>query len=366
MENTLALKYKILTATVVVAVAVVGVFLYLQYNQTKKASMILELNEKYATAKALQASGDYTGAINAFTPLVKYATDKATEGRLKMTIATNLSLRNQGDDKTDSIQLYKEVYNDQSMPAKERAAALTSLAGVMNGGNESFYKTYFNDPPFKDFPYATAYLKILQLADEINPNSYTEYLIAGNYYAPLLNNNISIGTTTPEQVAKTIQEYIKKADSLAISDQSSYRPAIMLKSYYLRATAMNASSKVLKNISLEDRENAFKLIMVKGAPYEQGNNYDAMVMVLKGRFSYASFMMKNFSKSRYPDILNILKPFGLIATSTESSSIFIRSQFSLFFSPTRIGADRRKLNADNLAKISQEFKDFFANLELKL
>ena len=371
MQNRLRSTILIILGIVLVVSA--GFFFYTKDDyQNQDNNTMAVYNEKYQGAQALQNSGDYSGALDAFSALLKSAPDKASEGKLKIFIAANLFARNQGDDQAKSIAMYKEVWNDPQMPAYVRAKVLTDLAGVVRKKDESFYKTYFAEKPFSDFLPASGtssskmsavYLKMLELSDETFPNSYAEYLIAGNYYAPLLANGVPIGTTTPEQVAKIIQDYVKKADILAPTDESTYRPEIIVQRYLYRSIAINGSSSVLKNISFIEREDALKLALSKGAPYENSNDYATKAVIMSVRFFYAQFLNRNIGKERYSDIVTLLKPFGDAVSGSDPSFKATRAGFMDLV--TRPDTDFKKMNAIALAKISPEFKDFLTSLGLK-
>ncbi|OGM93831.1 hypothetical protein A2935_04105 [Candidatus Wolfebacteria bacterium RIFCSPLOWO2_01_FULL_47_17b] len=367
-------RYKILVVLGIVFVVAAGFFLYTKYGyQNQDNNTMAVYNEKYQGAQAFQNSGDYSGALDAFNALLKSVPDKASEGKVKIFIAANLFARNQGDDQAKSIAMYKEVWNDPLVPAYVRAKVLTDLAGVViRSKDESFYTSHFNEPPFSDFLPASGtssskmsivYLKILELSDETFPNSYAEYLIAGNYYAPLSANDIPVGTATPEQVAKIMQDYVKKADILAPTDESTYKPEIIVQRYLYRSIALNGSNRILKNISLAEREDALKLALSKGAPYENGNDYATKAVIMDVRFFYAQFLNRNIGKERYSDIVTLLKPFGGAVSGSDPSFKATRARFMDLV--TRSDTDFKKVNALALAQISPEFKDFLTSLGLK-
>lgn len=368
MQNRFSSTILILLG-IVLAVSI-AFLLYTRYSYQGGIDTMTAFNEKYEEGKILQGSGDYTKAVDVFTGILKDVPEKRDEGYLKIFIAGNLFLRNEGDDQAKSIQTYKEVLNDPEMPAYVKAKVLTDLAGIVNKKDESFYRAYFSEKPFSDFLPASGtsgskmsavYLKMLQLSDETFPNSNAEYLIAGNYYTPLLVNNTLPGSTTPQQAAKIIQEYVKKADLLAPSDESSYKPQIVVQRYFFRALAMNASSRILENISTTEREAAFKLALEKGMPYENTSDYPTIAAVMKTRFYYANFLMEFFGKDRYPEIVTVLQPFGKASSGSDQSFKLTRAAFitSVAMKPS---SDFVRTRALSLAKISPEFSQFLTSL----
>lgn len=358
----------IIISTVAVLVVAGGV-LYYRNDKAQKEKQVL-IQRQYQDAKAIHRSGDNTEAINAFNSLINTAPDQATLGKAKILKATNLYLRNEGDDIAQGVKLYKEVINDRSFPPYVRALALNSVATIVRGEDETFYRLYFSEPPFNNFSAESGkgrfsvfpiYLKILELSDETFPNSFAEYAIAGNYYAPLLTNNVSIGTTTPEQAAKIMDNYIKKAD--VANDEQMYSPNVTLERYLYRAIAINTIGRTLKKDNLDEREKAFKLILEKGAPYEIGSEDLSRFIVMNGRFFYANFLSQNFGKERYSDISNILKPFEEATSVTDSSFKTTRLRFAKLQNVT--DNDPVKKMALSLAKVSPEFKDFLLSVGFK-
>ncbi len=330
----------------------------------------MDFNQKYQNANTLQDSGEYTKAIDVFKKILASSPDKAYEGKVKILIADNLHSRNQEGDTAESVRIYKEVVHDTETPAYVRAMALIGLAFVVRGESETFYKTYFTEEPYAFFlpttgtesaKISTAYLRLLQLSDVTSANSYAEYLIAGAYYAPLLINKNLPGTTTPQQAAKIMQEYVKKADILISLDESLYKSNIILARYFYRAVALNASNRILNNVSLQEREDAFKMVLKKGESDESSSNSQAVSWLMWGRFYYANFILEYFDKKRYPDIVDILEPF---TKATSGSDALYRATRIRFISSLTSGSGNEfaRTRAVALAKISPEFAEFLTSI----
>lgn len=361
----------LLSVLLILLLGAAAISLYILYGSSPRSNTesLMIFQEKYNDAKALHNVDDYNSALDAFRKLAQEAPDKASEGKANIFVAANLFARNQGDDRAGSIQLYMSILNDPAMPAYVRAKVLTELAGIAKVVDPSSYALYFNNTPFRDFlPVSgsnsartnAAYLKLLELSDETHPNSYAEYLIAGNHYAPLLVNNNLIGDTTPEQAARMMQDYIQKADALAPSDESSYRPRIQVERYFYRALALTASNRVLQNIPLANIENAYKLVLNKGEPYAGASDPGTMSMVMRGRFYYANFLMEFFGQERHADIVALLKPFAAASVGTDAAYTQTRTGFMRTF--VNGTSNFLKERAAALAEISPEFKQFLTGI----
>src|SRR6185436_20414817 len=100
------------------------------------------------------------------------------------------------------------------------------------------------DPPFSTFAptkgsdalkVSTAYLKLLEMANQIQPTSYAYYAIAGSYYTPAISTIATAsdrdrlqGTTT-EAAAHVIEQYVEKGD--AIQDDAASLPSANVAKY---------------------------------------------------------------------------------------------------------------------------------------
>jgi len=333
--------------------------------------MTIPFQKQYEEAKVVYRTADYTNSMNAFNKILDDAPDKVTEGKLKIFIAGSYLGRNEEDDATRGTRILKEVINDFKIPPYVRALALNNVARTVRGRDELFYKTNFSEPPFDNFMADSGkgrfnvfpiYLKILELSDETYPNSYARYAIAGDYYAPLLTNNVFVGMTTPEQAVMIMDDYVKKAD--VMDDGSMYAPNVSLWRYFYRALAINTISRTLKKNNLDEREKAFKLILEKGAPYENGNDYLSRFIVMEGRFFYANFLSINFGQERHPDIINIFKPFTEASSTSEPAYKAVRVRFAKLQDAS--DKDFVKTRALVLAQISIEFRGFLMSVGFRL
>lgn len=325
--------------------------------------MTTSFQKQYEDSKALYHLGDYESSTNEFSNLVADAPDKVAEGKLKIFLANSLFARNENGDMARGVKELKSVINDFKISPYIRALALNVVARTVRSQNESFYQSNFTEPPFDSFVADSGkgrfnifpiYLKILQLSDETYPNSYAKYAIAGDCYAPLLTNNVPVGTTTPEQVARIMGDYIKKAD--AMDDASMYATNVSLWRYLYRAIAINTINRTLKLDNLNEREQAFRLIIEKGALHENGSDHLSLFVLMDGRFFYANFLSINFGPERYPDIIAVLKPFEKASSEPGEAFKAVRVRFTKLKDAS--DKDFVKTRAIALAKISPEFNDF--------
>lgn len=357
-------------SVIVLILLIAGAVAFLYYK--KNEANTIQINElemsmfkkQYEGAKIKHFSGDYSIAIDDYKRLLDRAPDKAAEGKLKILIAGSLFLRNENDDRVRSIKMYKSVINDYKIPPYVRALALNDIASLVIGQNEAFYELYFPEAPFNSYlsdsktsasRVSAAYLKILELSDETYPNSYAEYAIAGNYYTPLLVNSKLEGIDSA-QIARKIQDYIKRGDSQ--SDEGIYSTFLVLRGLLYRATALNASNRVLDNVPREQREESFRLIFQKWSPYESTNDSFSHFTVMKARFFYANFLLESFGLERLEDIKELLKPYATAVYGLDLASELTRNYFAEFKSGERFIT----ISALRLAEASPEFREFLINV----
>lgn len=378
-------RYALLVSFAGLAI-VVGVIYYFVFGYGAQLLNMNKFRKQYTNVKAIHLAGDYDAAVSGYQALLDSAPNKSIEGKTMILRAGALYSRNEGDDRAQSMKIYKAVVNDYRIPPDVRATALNNIANrVTWDGSEAFYRLNLSEPPYEDFLPASgtgrekisqAYLKILQLSDETYPNSYAKYAIAGNYYAPLLANN-KFKDVTPESVAEIMQAYVKDGD--ALKDETQRLPNVKLRAYLYRALALNASNRVLKNLELGQVEEAFKRILdtaipdtldnpdvgVNDTPVQanetvQADDIPSRALIMRSRFFYANFLMEFYSDQRNEDIKALLASIAQTATGDDLVAQRTRQYFTSLAkssSTTFLNSRARKL-----ADISAEFKQFLIKM----
>lgn len=341
-------------------VAICTVAYYFIYNHQMKAGVY---NQKSRDTLQTFYTGDYEIAAQQLRELIADAPNKSEKGRLQLLLAASLSKSENNEDRVASVKIYKDIVNDYSIPPIWRALALNNIAFLVNGRDVSFYKLYFPESPYSSYlPTAgsdvsrvqTAYFNILKASDEIYPNSFAEYSIAGNYYVLLTAMNNS----PLEDIKGTyelIQKYVEEGDSR--KDANLYSPSMLVTSLYFRALAINESGRELGNIDTQTREDAFKLVLT--AVSESGsaaNNPDLINMAMLTRWFYADFL-NGLEENRDSDIITLLSPFSDLP-SEKAPRMFLSSVS---------GSDvyNIKKRSLSLAAISPEFKKFTERIGIK-
>lgn len=257
--------------------------------------------------------------------------------------------------------MLQQIINDYSITPWVRALAYNNLATLFVTYTLPHYEKYFTNPPLSAYaPVSTisdddraraAYLKVLQLSDEISPNSSAEYSIAGNYYTNLVVNN-EIAKDDLENTAKLMQTYVTEGDNR--NDKVIYSPSTILFGQMYRAFALAVSGRILNTPTLEEREAAFKLVFTTADTYKNAGQDITTPFIenalLKTRFFYADFLLKDFNGTRNVDIQTLLRPYGVVNSTSSATGVL----------PTLQHGKNAYLNAEakKMAEISPEFKKF--------
>src|SRR3989344_1464876 len=92
----------------------------------------------------------------------------------------------------------------------------------------------------------------------------------------------------------------------------------MARQYFYRAMALSVSGRTLNNVSLEDREAAYRVALAQGGV---GVNADPQLrtVMMQIRLNYAIFLLiSNFPENRDADIVNVLKAYEQTALDPAS------------------------------------------------
>jgi len=366
-------RYALLGLLLFLLVAGIGGYYYYAhyYLPTKIATLTAMSIQQSQPARDSFNTGDYTTSINNLQTLITQAPTSAERARLQLLLASDLLYRDQGNDFSQSISLFKQIINNFAAAPVTRAISLNNIAKIVLAQNSTFYKDNFTDAPLSTYLPASgsdsdkveaAYLKILQLSDETYPNSQAEYSIAGNYYAPLIQNN-EVAATNLQTTATLMQKYVTEGDSR--NDQQLYSPGGLVFNQLYRADALSVSGAILDTPSVQVREDAFKTGLALSDGYEKTQYSESPTVIggdLKIRFDYSNFLMQNFTSTRDADIQTLLIPFGSIASSSAAIT-FLGSLGTLTTNPSGAYVN---MVAYKLADISSDFKTFLSTIGVNL
>ncbi len=338
-----------------------GVYYWYALYYKGNATMTL-FGKNYEEAHTLHHSGDLNGSIDAERSLIIEAQDSNTKFHLNAMLAFDLWNRNEGNDRTEALQIYKTFLADTSSSPANIAAALDDIGFLIASRDRTFYETNFKEAPYNSFLPATSTsedmrlvaINFFLLSDQKYPNSLANYSAAYLYSGFLTNNFIPNGMTK-ETLATRIQELIKRGDMSKSS--LVYEPSHVARQRLYRAISMNASSRVLKNIAVQEREMAFQDALPKVGEDEE--SYQTRGVFMQARFFYANFLLEFYGNERISDIKLTLQKFSE-ATADSFQNVIIRNFFSDL--ATRSDSDFLKARAEKLAAVSSEFKTFLLSV----
>lgn len=372
-NNGLPIKL-VLIAFILVIVGGCAYYFYFYKNtpieQTSDQDNTTTMNtfrNQYLEASELASSGKIDEAIMKLSSLAENTPNSEEGGKVKIMLAGNLFSRNSDSDRVTAINLYKEVINDATIPPYVRALALNNVANIVKGQNESFYRLYFTDDYFKDLmptegtqTYKTnkAYLNILEKSDQIFPNSYAKYSIAGNYYAPALaevqdnTKNERLDNMRPTEAAEIMARLIAEGDEL--DDEYLHVKQVNIQKYLYRAIAINTAGRILGH-DIEKRESGYRFALLKGAEIAE-NDEKSLAILLRIRLFYANFIFKYKDENEYDAIRELLIPFREVASSNSYSATNIKD----FYKNIVTGEESHVLKPafQKFVEISDDFRVF--------
>lgn len=362
--------YIVLTVLALVLALSLGAYYYSAYYIPQKEARLTMISLENSKP-AIQAiyNGQYDSAIDTLRTLIKQAPTRSEQARLQELLMASLFDKGSASETAEAATLAYSIANDYSVPAWIRAITYNTISRVVLAHDLTFYKTYFNKPPFSEYlgtsgsdtaRVVAANLKLLQVSDEVYPTSFAEYGIAGAYAGMLIYNTIP-AHQTPQDIATLAQKYVAEGDTR--DDDILYAPYTVILNQLFRARAVALSNKILKNHTPEETEQAYKRVgAVADSLQSNGadmNNPKIQAVLLTWRFSYADFLMTLFGESRTSDIKTILKPFATQATPEVIPFLEKGGLGEVGQLPT---TDLVRVKALKLAAVSPEFKTFLIKM----
>jgi hypothetical protein len=314
-----------------------------------------------ARKEALDAynSGDRSKTIATYEKLV----DKLSlmdNIRAKAMIAYQLFARNEGSDRAEAVKIYKDLIGDLKNPPLARAIVLDDLADLLAFSSEEFIRENFNEAPYSTYfpklgePFNSRVFAIglWKYSDELYPNALAKFSIV------YTQSHLFISDSLPKSIDKiAFANELNKTivDGNGLLKDKIYENSRMIEMYMYRAIGIGNVAKILKNYTLAEQEDAYKLAL------SEGEKYAVSVYGVKNlyriRFYYATFVKKNFGEDRVNDIVQILKPYS---TEEAISSDTLKNYYqSLLKQPDTYPV---KQQVFILAKVSPDFKKYLQTI----
>lgn len=302
-------------AIILTTAAVVGGGYY-YFSIYKPGKILTEWNTEYKTASKLYRQGKLKESIPAFLKLSEEAPTKAGEVQAKLKLAFDIFRRNDGGDRVQAVNIYKEIIADSSTPSYQRAIAISDLMDTYNGTHDNTFarNVIFKGEPFEqylkeareldyrnDVDYAMR--RAYELAESIYPLSLAEFRIAGWYFGA-----IDSGRATKEQKVELLdklEEWTLKGEAnLPRTLRLKYETSTIGYIYMSDALARRALARFGKgDYSLAEQafEKALETIVREG-------DIHAYILGTYIRFHYAALLADKYGKAKIDKITAILKP----------------------------------------------------------
>lgn len=336
---------------------------YYWWYAARPETVVTEYLDKFSAVHEPHELGDFNASIEAAEKLLPEAPTTGAKAHLTAVLAVDLWRRNQGDDRARAVTLYKDLVTNRTYDVRDRAAIVNDLAFLVGAQSRQFYLEHFNEPPFAAFLPATSsssdmrtvMLNMFMFSDDLYPNSLAKFSIV-NIYSNMIGSNQLEEGMSAEVIAKLIQDHLVAAEPL-INDLP-YEESYIARQRLYRAHGLAASGRVLGNVPLEVREQAYRDALPAAAD-EDTEIYQVQSTYMQARFFYAAFLFNNFGPERHGDIAAVLKKFEE-AIGNDPKFRLARAFFS---NPdSRSATDFVKVSAARLAGISPEFNAFLQSL----
>ncbi len=302
-------------AIVVVLIAILSgaYFFYSKISSRQKSEQFLSSYNKALALSRVLGKEDET--IEKFKEALSLAPDAEVSANITLITALDLYARNRGNDRVEAVGLIKNIIKNSNISAPRRAAALNGLAMILISDSaididEGFAKKYvFNDEPYAGYLSKTnedvwrATRMISEEADKLHPSRLSKTTIALMIARDLYNGKTEPGLSQKD-TAYLIQKNISESDTIIDDPNFSFLSAEQALLMTERATALGISELVLKNISQNDIEAAYKQA-ISAADSDTGN-FNSQLMGMYARFNYAKHLIGSFGDSRKSEILPLL------------------------------------------------------------
>lgn len=334
-----------------------GGYFYFTYTKDNNEALQIFYDDAVALSKEY---GKEDAAIEAFRESLALSTDLDTSARINRQIAKLLFIRNNGDDRFESIQLFKSIIDDTRISNSRRASALNTLASLLLDfgiDEETGRLSLFNSEPYKSFyakssGMAETTLEIFKYADSTYPTAQSKYNIAYILAVDIYTERSTIGIPEKEQ-AQQVQKYLADAEVLLERGDDNYIYTNADRAYMLtqKAVILGVTENVLNNISENEMELAFQEA-IEAADLESSNRFNATLPVYV-RFNYAVHLISRYGDKRGEDILPLLTFISNVnGAHHESFYDYVRSI------PTLPTENILRRSTTKLADTSPEFETY--------
>ncbi len=332
-----------------------------------KPERMAQLDETYKHGHDLHHQGNFSASIETFQELLAGGPSTGDEAHIRSLIAFDLFQRNQGNDRSKAMEMYRDIILGEAYLPRDRSLVLVDLALLMSNLDRAFYEQHLANTPLAAYLPTTpgrfdalkAAIQMYMQADQMYPSSAAKLYIV-NAYAALLGNGALPEGTEPTVVAQLMQEYITQAEPLMSA--VSYEPSHVARQRLARALGLETSNGVLKNIPFTQIDTAYKEAMALAGQQEEGN-YQLRALLMQTRFFYATFLYNTYGTERKDDVTLLLKEYGR-AVAEPSMFALTRKRYENL--ATRPETDYIKVNSKKLITVSPEYKTFLQDIGWKL
>lgn len=310
---------------------------------------------KYGEGNAFHYQGNVDKAAEAFREALSSSSSANESGRTKVKLAFQLFQRNEGDDRIEAANIYKEVIRDNIIHPIIRAHAafeLIEVYGALAKDRELLKLAVFNDEPFssmlKEGDMNLAVRRVYEFSNEIYPLPLTQLTIGRSYFSPYLrNSNLSADERTT--AINRLKLWTEAAEDnfearLIYYDKN-------LKAYAYRLDGENhALLADFTDKNYDRAESLYKRALELIAPEKELWSFSEGLLV---RWDYASLLARRDGDGAEERIDGLLNPLYELPPEFKDRTLFIH----YFLSPENKPVIYRQY-IENVMNVSARFKNY--------
>ena len=279
----------------------------------RKAARVETFRLALEEAVTFQRRGDWRMAAEKFKQVLHLAPNDIATAEGKRLLAHSLLRSGVEEDRTLSLQLYKEVIADPATPVKWRALTLSDMAFAfdLTGDQALMDRAVFNEEPYAAYRRESrtgiygALRKIYEQSDALHPTAFAKFEIAFKYAQALHRGMVEESLDAPK-TARHIQEYVETASPLLPA--LPYETSVVAFMHLIEAFSLSVSESTLHNIEFSKIEAVYRqaISTARGAPPEDMQSKAVLFRIYP---HYAGDLLARFGETRAADTRELLLAF---------------------------------------------------------
>lgn len=325
-----------------------------------------QFSRELATGQIEHYQGNFEAAVDRYAKAAESAPTKHLRAKADLKRAFELYMRNQGDDRKQSLLIYKDIAFDESQTPFLRTWALTvmlDLFAYLKPDQELLSRHVFSELeanfPGEGFDAMTA--RLYELADQIYPSPLARFGAARAYVLMLVKSAYHDETERRGLIAK-VKEWTEKGEEIIPLTLKDYDRVLQAYIYRLageRRVALGRLKGAEDNYA--KAEEHFKSALALLAPEDQFYLYGEGLLL---RLPYSIMLADVYGESRRTDVEALLEPVVNPPEHFKDSRLLFYELLDEV-QPGKITADHRTESIIRLKNFSPQFATFLESRGLQ-